>query len=816
MQQSIPTVAATGPLWGEYGRRVRLIERLEPFQGLGTTVLAHLATALQPSSVAAGAIIYRAGDPVERLYLVESGTILVSIGSGDEQQTLTRWQPGDYFGETALFGSAHSTTTTRAENAATLWALPADELRELCQQVPAIEAALLRTKHLRLADERLQRLVAARGNLAALLTNRQPLRIGHAPENELVLASTLVSRQHALLEPTEGGCRLHDIDSYYGTWVNGQRIDTIDLHDGDQIRIGGEHLTFDRRAAGLASTPRGIRIEAHQLSKQINGGKRVLNDISLAIAPGELVAIIGGSGAGKSTLLDALAGVRPATSGTVTYNEHDYYANRAHYRPLLGYVPQDDIIHTALPLRRTLQHAAKLRLPPDTSDRAISEVVGETLDLLGLTAQAETRVHALSGGQRKRCSIGVELLTRPRVFFLDEPTSGLDPATETQLMQLLRQLADSGSTVVLTTHATSTLGVCDKAVVLARGGELAFFGTPQRALRFFKVGSFAEIYTRLADQGSATPWSTQFRAAAATKAYRIGPAATSSGSTPDQPGETFARRLRRGVRQFGVLTGRTWDLLLHSRTSVVSLLAPPLLITLLLALFRSGAFGDTPNPTIALQTLLFFGYGALFFGLTAGLQEITKELAIFRRERTVNLGIVPYLASKLAVLTPIMLCNTLILTGILLLTGRLPTAAWAIYGRFLPSLGLNALVGLSLGLLISAAVPTSEVATRLQSLVLIPQIIFSGGLVAVAAMGNAGQALSAGTALRWGFEALGKAVDLNALFARSNTPAGRALLDQYQDAFAGEIWPNWLVVIGFIAVSLLLTGLILRRKGTPQ
>ena len=270
------------------------------------------------------------------------------------------------------------------------------------------------------------------------------------------------------------------------------------------------------------------------------------------------------------------------------------------------------------------------------------------------------------------------------------------------------------------------------------------------------------------------------------------------------------------MRQFGVLTGRTWDLLLHSRTSVVSLLAPPLLITLLLALFRSGAFGDTPNPTIALQTLLFFGYGALFFGLTAGLQEITKELAIFRRERTVNLGIVPYLASKLAVLTPIMLCNTLILTGILLLTGRLPTAAWAIYGRFLPSLGLNALVGLSLGLLISAAVPTSEVATRLQSLVLIPQIIFSGGLVAVAAMGNAGQALSAGTALRWGFEALGKAVDLNALFARSNTPAGRALLDQYQDAFAGEIWPNWLVVIGFIAVSLLLTGLILRRKGTPQ
>jgi len=197
----------------------------------------------------------------------------------------------------------------------------------------------------------------------------------------------------------------------------------------------------------------GVRIDARGLTRRV-GTATILGDVSLGIEPGEVVGIAGGSGTGKTTLLEALGGVRPADSGTVQFDSVDVYSHLDAFRTALGYVPQDDIIHAELPLRSTLRYSARLRLAASTGAVEIDAAIDDAMRALDMQHRARVRVGALSGGQRKRASIAVELLTKPRVFFLDEPTSGLDPATGAELMQVLRKLAkEEGATVVLTTHS---------------------------------------------------------------------------------------------------------------------------------------------------------------------------------------------------------------------------------------------------------------------------------------------------------------------------------------------------------------------------
>jgi ABC transport system ATP-binding/permease protein len=222
--------------------------------------------------------------------------------------------------------------------------------------------------------------------------------------------------------------------------------------------------------------------------------------VSLAVEPGELVAVVGGSGTGKTTLLLALAGVQPAARGAVCYDGVDYYADLKAFHSQLGYVPQDDIIHRELPLARTLRYAAQLRLPAGTPPAAADGAVDDVLRILDLTEHGDVPVGQLSGGQRKRASIAAELLPRPRAFFLDEPTSGLDPATAADFIDHLRRIADTGTTVMFTTHSPVDVAMCDKIVFLARGGVLAFVGSPAEACRYFQTAGIEEIYQRLADE----------------------------------------------------------------------------------------------------------------------------------------------------------------------------------------------------------------------------------------------------------------------------------------------------------------------------
>jgi ABC-type multidrug transport system ATPase subunit len=266
--------------------------------------------------------------------------------------------------------------------------------------------------------------------------------------------------------------------------------------------------------------PNGVHIRAEGLTKAVRGGLSILNDVSFSVRPGELVGVVGGSGAGKTTLLEAVAGVGPADSGRVLFDGVDASRNRDAFRSVLGYVPQDDIIHAELPLARTLRYAAELRLPPTATPAQVDAAVAGAMRSLDLSARAGVHVSALSGGQRKRASIAVELLTKPRVFFLDEPTSGLDPATDAELLRVLRGLADTGTTVMFTTHAVQDLAACDRILFLTRGGRLAFDGSLEQALAYFDALTAEEVYERLARDASPEEWARRFAERSSTDRAR--------------------------------------------------------------------------------------------------------------------------------------------------------------------------------------------------------------------------------------------------------------------------------------------------------
>jgi ABC transport system ATP-binding/permease protein len=648
------------------------------------------------------------------------------------------------------------------------------------------------------------------------------IRIGRASDNDIVFDSRLISAHHAVIESMDGGYRLRDLDSLNGTFVNGARIRSSALNDGDEIWVGDERFIFDRRAIHHTAEPQGIRIDATGLTRDVRGGKRLLNDISMSIVPGEFVAIVGGSGAGKTTLMDAMSGVQPATSGRLLYNGRDYYRNLGFFRNVLGYVPQDDIIHTGLPVRVTLRHAAKLRLPPDTSSAELDQAVDKALAELELTQQADLKVGLLSGGQRKRASIGVELLTEPRVFFLDEPTSGLDPFTDAQMMGLLRRLADNGSTVILTTHATMNVMLCDKVVFLARGGHLAFVGTPQRALEYFEADSFNTIYERLAEEATPEEWSERFRDSADYRQVvsdQLSPAeADAEGGAQGSLGDSGPSvGPGRALRQFRVLSRRSFDLFVHNPSTLPSLVMPPLIFSALaLALFGSNVFGSHENSAAALQIVFLITFSAFIFGLLFAVQEIVKEFPIFRRERLVNLGVVPYVLSKTTVLAPLLVLLLIVMVGIMRVTGRLPAAGFELYAKLLLTLVLTAFVGLALALFTSALVSNSQQATDMLSVWIMPQVLFGGALVAVPLMNLVGKIISAVAPVRWSFEAVGHIVDLDSQFNVDTSRIGPGLAIQYTGSFTRDPVQNWLILALFIVVPMALTCVILKRKTTAR
>ena len=556
----------------------------------------------------------------------------------------------------------------------------------------------------------------------------------------------------------------------------------------------GRRRTDDRRMTETierkTTTPQGSRLDAVNICRRV-GNKHILQQLSLSVEPGELVAIAGGSGAGKSTLLEILAGLQPPSTGGVSRSESR-----------LGFVPQDDIIHLEMPLRRTLRYAARLRLAAATSSTEADQIVEETMRDLDLADRADVPVRALSGGQRKRASIAVELLTRPHLFFLDEPTSGLDPSTSADVMRLLRRLSQRGVTVVLTTHEPTDIDQCDRVVFLARDGHLAFSGSPAEARHYFKVHTIAEVYTRLADENTPQIWAQRF---AATRGAEPRHAAS---APPVQPPDIKRTSV---IRQWWLLTRRNVDVLVRNKLTLAVLLGSPVLVTAMMAtLFKRGAFDTNSAADVGpAQVVFWIAFAGFFFGLTYGLLQIVGEMAVFRRERLAGLSVGAYVASKVAALLPVLALVSAVLLGVLRVLGRLPDVGWDVYGFLFATILIEATSALALGLLASAAVSNAAQAALALPMLCFPQVLFGGAIVPVNEMAAPGRWMSTVLSNRHAFEALGR--DLNLDRYTTTLPA----MSAYRETFHGGTAAS-LIALGVFSVALTLaTVWVLDRRSAP-
>ena len=616
------------------------------------------------------------------------------------------------------------------------------------------------------------------------------LVLGRGDQTSVHMAHPQVSAQHAEVQRQADQYVIRDMGSSAGTYVNGQLVSQQALRENDVIRIGPNQLVFEAGRLRLTSQEGSLRLDAFHLSKVVGKGRkrqRILRDVSLSVKPQEFVAVVGGSGAGKSTLVNALCGFKPATEGAVLLNGVDLYSNFDAYRNEMGYVPQDDIIHLDLPVSKALDYAARLRMPADTSRYEREQRVSEVIDELDLRACAERTVRQLSGGQRKRVSIGVELLTRPSLFFLDEATSGLDPGTESAMMKLLRKLADQGRTIILITHATKNVMACDKVVFLVRGGLLAYFGPPEDALKYFGVEEFDEIYQCLESATSPEEWAQRFLASPQLQEYVVRPLSEVAGARSgpyaggfdggfgagaQAPGGTAppGARIRRtsSWNQFLILSARYLDIMRRDKKTLLLLLAISPVLGLVSGVSSDRKLfdpvrGDASDAVTGLFMTCIMG---ILVGTITSVREIVKEDAIYRRERMVSVRIFPYVSSKVAVGALFAFYSALVLYLLKIAFIDFSHLSAISHAALLLSFVLLTFSGLMWGLLVSAVAPTEDRAMLLVILVLVPQFVFAGGMDPVSELGVAGTVFGALTSSRWALGAM-------ATIAQIKTGAGK-------------------------------------------
>jgi ABC-type multidrug transport system ATPase subunit len=643
------------------------------------------------------------------------------------------------------------------------------------------------------------------------------VRIGRAPDNDLVLDDLIVSRYHAELRGTpDGGYEIADLGSHNGTYVNGRRVSAQPVTDHDTVGIG--HSTF-RLAGGRLQQfvdDGEVTVSAQELVVTVAGGKVLLDRVSFAMPEKCLVGVIGPSGAGKSTLLGAMTGMRPADAGTVLYDNRDLYEDYAELRHRIGLVPQENILHTQLTARRALQYSAELRFPADTTSAERAARVTEVMEELGLSKHAETRADRLSGGQLKRMNVAQELLTRPSLLFLDEPTSGLDPGLDKSVMLQLRDLAHDGRTIIVVTHSVLNLLTCDRLLILAPGGRMAFYGPPGEALGYFGLPDWAELFQAF-DLYPDRDWAGEFASSLTYARY----AAAQRRLTPAQPDEqqlalaqapALAAQRRRGLRQYATLTRRYARVIAADRGYVLFMGLLPLMLGLLIRFVPAMQGLAGPNGNMSAQELLqILVTCACLAGTACSVRELVKERPIYIRELAAGLSPGAYLLSKLTLLGAMSIVQSCVIV-LLGLAGRQMPAHGALLRNYpllelIIAIAVLAVASMCLGLLVSAFVSTSEKAMPFLVMLTMFQVILSGGVLPFNGMNGLSQ-LSWIAPARWGFAAGASTVNLNGIGLLPGTDA---------DPLWGTSSGDWLRDVGitavWAAVYLMITLIQLRRLG---
>lgn len=691
---------------------------------------------------------------------------------------------------------------------------------DLSRSVVIEESGALRTLVYRAAEAQVAQ--PAPSSTAVMLLfqrtfdGKRKLSVGRAPHCDIHLDGLLISKRHARFIKTAQGVMIEDAGSTNGVYVNGERVaGRRPVGNQDVITIGPFVLKADV-ASGIAvfDTRAKTRIDAIAITETVpkatgRGLRKLLDEVSLAIQPNEFVGVLGPSGAGKSTLMNALNGMRRTSGGRVLVNHLDLYQHVDSLKQSIGYVPQDDIMHRELTVYRTLYYVARLRLSRDVRANEIDQIIGEVLEVTGLSDRRDVLISQLSGGQRKRVSIAVELITKPSVIFLDEPTSGLDPATEQRMMNLFRQIAESGRTIILTTHAMENVRLFDKIVLLMKG-KLIFYGTPDEVLEFVGAENFIDLYGKIeapAEERTAqlTPlpakatnaqkqafeeqreeiaeavadeWRSRFLATDLYRRYIWQPLSVVEQETRKAPVVRRRRSIIDSFLQWTTLIRRYTAVLARDKFNLFILFAQAPIIGLLTYLVvGKNDPRDFPYFILALVSI--------WFGTSVAARELVKERPVYKRERMVNLGLLPYVGSKLFVLSFIVGLQTVLLFGTLkvLHYAGLMHSPGILFG--FPQLGimiLTAIVGIALGLFVSAIVKTSEVATSLVPLILIPQILF-GGLVGVPT--GISRVVGAVMPATWSFDEIKRLSALDTLKEEGSNPngpnKGRGLFEHTKD-----------------------------------
>ena len=658
--------------------------------------------------------------------------------------------------------------------------------------------------------------------------------IGRRPDNSFTVNDPTMSGRHARVEVTPQGAVVTDLGSRNGILLGHQRVQTYTVTRPTVFGMGSTFIEISPDGTcALKVGGGGGELVGKDLTFSVNDGRlRLLDGISFKLPGNELLAVVGPSGAGKSTLLKALTGEQKAQAGQVLFDGLDVYEHYPVMRNKIGVVPQNDVIHSALTVRQTLEYAAELRFAKDVSRAERRQRIDEVLEDLDLGEHVGKRVKKLSGGQRKRVSTAIELLTRPALLFLDEPTSGLDPQLDRDVMELLATLAhgtrpgDTGRTVMVVTHNENHIDRADKVLILAAGGRPVYFGSPRQVIPYFRerlaelraagqlvvsaprggfpdpgqIEGFADVYALIRNH-------TQVLRAhleAVEPSTRRGdgrriPTAVSA-SRPKAPQQSAAR-------QVSTLVRRHMRIIAADPSYLAFMLALPIIMGLLTKVI-SGKNGfaipelpaptpDNPcvaRPTQALELLVILITGAAFAGMAATIRELVGERDVFLREKAVGLRAGAYLVAKVIVLALIVTVQTALMMGIALALNKHPSGA-----VLLGSPGLELAVccwavafasGL-LGLAVSAFVSSSEQVMPVLVVSIMGQLVLAGGVVPVAGRAVFEQ-LSWLMPARWGYAMASSTIAMNEIIP-------------YR---ADDLWEHtkrqWLTDYGFLSLIGLL------------
>ena len=632
------------------------------------------------------------------------------------------------------------------------------------------------------------------------------IKIGSGASCDIILSPSGVAKYHASIRANRNEIYIKDEGSINGTFVNSQQIPNgieKKLENLDVIYIGNTKMVLVENQLYYQIFQKSIRLDAIDIVKQVKikfKTKEISSHVNMNINPSEFIAFVGGSGAGKSTFMKCISGVDTPTSGRVLLNGEDLHENYENLKYNIGYVPQDDIVYSNLTLHDMLHYAAKLRMPDNTTYKARNERIKEVLEIVQLTEFENSYIRQLSGGQRKRASIAVELIADPNLFFLDEPTSGLDPGTERSIMQTLRQMSRMGKTIILVTHNTLNLHLCDKVAFFGNGGKLCFYGAPQEALEFFGVDDFVDIYNLIND--NVEEWYEKFQ-----KIYNFEKTKT----VEKEKSNNIISKKKSFLKQLINLVTRYIKLITNDLQQLLLLFLQAPIIALSLTVLENVRIYESYEET---KVILFsLGCSCVWLGLLNAIQEICKEKIILQKEHMSDLKLSAYLFSKFIVQGILAFIQSIMLVGVFQkIKGQSPNSILidAFWDAQIICF-LTILCSSALGLFISSIVKNTTIAMIIIPLILVPQLLFSGILFE---LDGPTEVISNVILCRWTVEGLGTTTNLNDLthLVQEINPMIKVEPEKYFEFTEQHMYNVIKAILTMTAIELLGSYIVLKKN----